>query len=73
MIEKSKGYIRQYLSYIKISHMDETQRKSDRKSAKKIIKLAKEHKGWYTKEDVKYAKLIKKRTKKPKQTDNEHT
>ena len=53
--------------------MDETQRKSDRTSAKKIIKLAKEHKGWYTKEDVKYAKLIKRRTKKPKKTDNEHT
>ena len=49
--------------------MDETQRKSDGKSAKKIIKLAKEHKGWYTKEEVKYAKLIKRTTKKPKETE----
>lgn len=49
--------------------MDETQRKSDRKSAKKIIKLAKEHKGWYTREEVKYAKLIKRTTKKPKETE----
>ena len=48
--------------------MDETQRKSDRKSAKKIIKLAKEHKGLYTREEVKYAKLIKRTTKK----HNEH-
>ena len=49
--------------------MDETQRKSARKSAKKIIKLAKEHKGWYTREEVKYAKLIKRTTKKPKETE----
>ena len=46
--------------------MDETQRKSDRKSAKKIIKLAKEHKGWYTKEEVKYAKEFRKRLKREK-------
>ena len=49
--------------------MDETQRKSDRKSAKKLLRLAKEHKGWYTKEEVKYAKLIKRTTKKPKEKE----
>ena len=35
----------------------------DRKAAKKIIKQAKLHPGWYTKEEVKYAKFIKKREK----------
>lgn len=49
--------------------MDETQRKSDRKSAKKLLRLAKEHKGWYTKEEVWYAKLIKRIAKKPKGKD----
>ncbi len=43
-----------------------SQRKEDRKAAKKIIKLAKEHKGWYTDSDVRYAKMVKKRTKKVK-------
>ena len=41
-------------------------RKENRKAAKKIIKLAKEHKGWYTDSDIKYAKIIKKQTKKRK-------
>jgi len=35
----------------------------DKKAAKKIIKQAKLHPGWYTKEEVKYAKFIKKREK----------
>ena len=35
----------------------------DKKAAKKIIKRAKLHPGWYTKEEVKYAKFIKKREK----------
>tara|TARA_B100000287_G_scaffold98572_1_gene90643 strand:+ start:1244 stop:1381 length:138 start_codon:yes stop_codon:yes gene_type:complete len=39
----------------------------DRKAAKKIIKLAKEHPDWYTKQDVLYAKMVKKRTKKNKE------
>ena len=43
-----------------------SQREEDRKAAKKIIKLAKEHKGWYTDSDVRYAKMVKKRTKKVK-------
>ena len=44
--------------------MDETQRKDTRKTAKRIIKLAKKHPEWYTREEVKYAKLIRKRLKK---------
>jgi len=56
--------------------VDESQRKDKRKSAKKIIKLAKEHPGWYTKEEVRYAKYIKKSLKKnnaTSETDNSHT
>ena len=43
--------------------MDESQRKETRKTAKKIIKLAKSNPQWYTVEDVKYAKLIRRRLK----------
>ena len=39
----------------------------DKKAAKKIIRLAKEHPGWYTKEDVKFAKMVKRRIKQEKQ------
>ena len=46
-----------------------SQRKDDRKAAKKIIKLAKEHVGWYTDSDIRYAKMIKKQTKKVKKND----
>ena len=35
----------------------------DKKAAKKIIKRAKKHPEWYTKQDVKYAKFIRKREK----------
>ena len=44
--------------------VEESQRKDNRKSAKKIIKLAKKHPTWYTKEEVKYAKLVRKSLKK---------
>ena len=52
--------------------VEESQRKDKRKTAKKIIKLAKKHPEWYTKEEVKYAKLIRKRLKKnaTSETDN---
>ena len=38
----------------------------DKKAAKKIIRLAKEHPGWYTEQDVFYAKMVKKRIKQEK-------
>ena len=55
--------------------VEESQRKDTRKTAKKIIKLAKKHPEWYTKEEVKYAKFIRKKLKKnaTSETDNSHT
>jgi len=38
----------------------------DKKAAKKIIRLAKEHPGWYSREDVLYAKNVKRRIKQVK-------
>ncbi len=35
----------------------------DKKAAKKIIKLAKKHPDWYTEQDVKFAKMVRKRIK----------
>ena len=43
--------------------VEESQRKKTRKTAKKIIKVAKKHPTWYTREDVSYAKLIRKSLK----------
>ena len=44
----------------------------DKKAAKKIIKRAKEHPDWYTKEDVKFAKMVRRRIKaKEKQAESE--
>ena len=40
---------------------------SDKKAAKKIIKRAKKHPDWYTVEDVKFAKMVKKRIKQNEQ------
>ena len=47
----------------------------DKKAAKKIIKRAKKHPDWYTSEDVRFAKLVKKLIKaerklKKKETQN---
>jgi hypothetical protein len=55
--------------------MEESQRKDTRKTAKRIIKLAKKHPEWYTREEVKYAKFIRKRLKKnaTSETDNSHS
>ena len=36
----------------------------NKKAAKKIIKRAKKHPDWYTKEEVLYAKLLKRELKK---------
>ena len=44
--------------------VEESQRKDKRKTAKRILKLAKKHPEWYTKEDIKYAKLVRKIYKK---------
>ena len=38
----------------------------DKKAAKKIIKRAKKHPDWYTAEDVRFAKMVKKRIKAAK-------
>ena len=39
---------------------------SDKKAAKKIIKLAKKHPDWYTEQDVQFAKMVRKRIKAEK-------
>ena len=41
----------------------------NKKAAKKLLKRAKAHPDWYTDEDVKYAKLIKKKLKNVKQSE----
>ena len=38
----------------------------DKKAAKKLIKLAKEHPDWYTKQEAWYAKMIKNESKNDK-------
>tara|TARA_B100000965_G_scaffold30757_1_gene22872 strand:- start:210 stop:356 length:147 start_codon:yes stop_codon:yes gene_type:complete len=43
--------------------------RNERKTAKRLIKLAKKDPNHYTKEDVEYAKLIRKSNKK---SDNEN-
>ena len=35
----------------------------DKKAAKQIIKRAKKHPNWYTEEDVRFAKMVRKRIK----------
>ena len=39
---------------------------SDKKAAKKLIKLAKEHPDWYSKKEVFYAKMVRKQLKNEK-------
>ena len=41
--------------------------KTERKTAKRLIKLAKLNSKWYTKEDVRFAKMVKRRIKQEKQ------
>ncbi len=36
---------------------------NDKKAAKIILKRAKKHPDWYTKDEIKYAKMVKKRIK----------
>lgn len=47
--------------------MEESQRKDIRKTAKRLIKIAKKHPEWYSASDIEYAKSIRKRLKKKKQ------
>jgi len=42
---------------------------NSKKAAKKLLKRAKAHPDWYTEEDVKYAKMIKKKLKNVKQSE----
>ncbi len=42
----------------------------DKKAAKRIIKIAKKHPNWYSKQDVLYAKMIRRQIKqREKQED----
>jgi hypothetical protein len=43
----------------------------DKKAAKKIIKRAKKHPDWYSKEDVRYAKMVRKREKDAERISND--
>ena len=45
----------------------------DKKAAKIIIKRAKKHPDWYTAEDVRFAKLVKKRIKAAKRLRKKET
>ena len=42
---------------------------SNKKAAKKLLKRAKAHPDWYSEDDVKYAKMIKKKLKNVKQSE----
>ena len=44
---------------------------NDKKAAKKLIRLAKEHPDWYTEQDVLYAKSVKRRIKQEEKL-NDH-
>ena len=44
---------------------------TDKKAAKKIIKRAKKHPDWYTKEDVRFAKMVKRKIKES-ELKNDH-
>ena len=43
----------------------------DKEAAKKIIKRAKKHPNWYTTEDVRFAKMVKKRIKRQEKEEKE--
>ena len=44
---------------------------TSKKAAKKLLKRAKAHPDWYTQEDVKYAKMIKRKLKNAQQLEVE--
>jgi len=43
----------------------------DKKAAKKIIKRAKKHPEWYTKEEVRFAKMVRRRIKEKESKESE--
>ena len=43
----------------------------DKKAAKKIIKRAKKHPNWYTAEDVRFAKMVRKSIKRQEKEEKE--
>ena len=45
----------------------------DKKAAKRIIKVAKKHPNWYSREDVKYAKMVRKRIKREEKQHERET
>ena len=54
-----------------MNSMDEDQRKDTRKAAKRLIKISKKHPNWNSKEDIKYAKMIRRTLKKNKVDTNQ--
>ena len=52
--------------------LDEAQRKDLRKTAKRLIKIAKKHPEWYNDSEVRYAKMIKRANKKIKNKNDEN-
>ena len=60
LFKRSHKYL--LITSIEVNSMEESQRK-ERKVAKRLIKLAKLNSKSYTKEDVKYAKLIRRSLK----------
>ena len=51
--------------------LEEAQRKDLRKTAKRLIKIAKKHPEWYTDSEVRYAKMIKRQNKKIKKSKSD--
>ena len=45
----------------------------DKKAAKRIIIVAKKHPNWYSREDVKYAKMVRKRIKREEKQHERET
>tara|TARA_Y100001970_G_scaffold122072_1_gene151324 strand:+ start:804 stop:995 length:192 start_codon:yes stop_codon:yes gene_type:complete len=43
----------------------------DKKAAKKIIKRAKKHPRWYTEEEVRYAKMVRRKIKREEREEKE--
>ena len=65
MLVRMNGSQRGIRSPTVLSHILERTMK-DKKAAKLIIKRSKENPGWYTEQEVYYAKMIKKRIKSEK-------